>query len=468
MGFFTFGEIRTACGGEFNREPSDLSASVEHIVTDSRQKSFRALFIALEGERFDGHDFLEAALQNGAVLLLVNRKKKALIPAGAEALLVEDPLQAYQDLALFHRNRFPDLKLIALTGSYGKTSPKEILRSIFEQAAGKEHVLATEGNFNNQIGVPKTLLNLTENHRYAIVEMGTNHFGEIAPLARCARPQASMIVSIGNCHLEFLRDCDGVAQEKSEIFKVPGITSAVFPAETAQNGILEEAVKHIPETATFGKSEKATVQAIYHGGTLYGSRFELIHIPEGKRVQVEWSLSGEHQAVNCAGAAALALKMGIDLETIASGVRSVTLPGHRMRRTRHGDTFWINDAYNANPDSMCASLAALKEFADPAKTILVLGDMGELGENCRTGHLKVLSRALELFPGSRIIAVGPKMERAVRQIENGTGRFYLAGNAAEAGDTVRSAVRKGDIVFLKASHSMNLSAIEPAEEEEKI
>ena len=474
MGFFTFEEIRTACGGEFNTNTPDLSSSVENIVSDSRQETFRGLFIALEGERFDGHDFLETALQNGAVLLLVNRKKKERIPEGAAALLVEDTLKAYQDLALFHRKRFPDLKLIALTGSYGKTSTKEILKSIFVQAAGEKHVLATEGNFNNQIGVPKTLLNLTKDHRYAIVEMGTNHFGEIAPLVRCARPQASMIVSIGNCHLEFLRDPDGVAEEKSEIFKVQSVQTAVFPLETPQRGILERAALHISNIATFGKSPRATVRAVYHGGTLDGSKFELIHTPGGKRIMVEWALSGEHQAVNCAGAAALALEMGIDLETIGEGVRHVTLPGNRMRRTRHGESFWINDAYNANPDSMCASLAALAEFADPASTLLVLGDMGELGKNSLDGHLKVLSCAAALFPESRIVAIGPKMAQAVLVLEtagkgerNGEKRFLLAGSAEESIPYVRSLVRKGDLVFLKGSNAMKLFLLEPPDEDGK-
>ena len=263
MGFFTFGEIRTACGGEFNQPGVDPAAMVENVVTDSRLQTKQALFIALEGERFDGHKFLKNALENGAVLLLVNRKKKEFLPEGAAALLVEDTLKAYQDLALFHRNRFPDLKLMALTGSYGKTSTKEILRSIFSKAAGKEHVLATEGNFNNQIGVPCTLLRLTAEHRYAIVEMGTNHFGEIAPLTRCARPQASLIVSIGNCHLEFLRDHDGVAQEKSEIFKAESVEKAVIPHETPQRGILEQAASHAASLSTFGKTSGATVQAIY-------------------------------------------------------------------------------------------------------------------------------------------------------------------------------------------------------------
>ena len=196
MALFTFAEVREACGGTFS--PSvDPEAVIDTVSTDSRKTQENMLFFALEGERFDAHDFLEDAVRNGAVLLCVSAKKANKIPFGASALLVEDTLKAYQALAAYHRNRFPALKVIALTGSSGKTSSKEILRSIFQHVYGKDHVLATEGNTNNQIGVPQNLLKLNEDHQVAIIEMGTNHHGEIEPLARIALPEAALIVSIG-------------------------------------------------------------------------------------------------------------------------------------------------------------------------------------------------------------------------------------------------------------------------------
>ena len=226
MGLFTFREIQQVCWGKFN-SPQSPDATVDEIVTDTRVPMKNALFIALAGERFDAHDYLADAIRNGAALLCVNRAQADKVPPGAAAVLVKSTLEAYQALAGYHRNRFSDLKVAALTGSCGKTTTKEILRTIFEFVAGKEHVLATQGNTNNQIGVPQNLLKLNPNHQYAVIEMGTNHPGEIWPIAEIAAPETAIVVSIGNCHLEFFHDLDGVASEKSNIFFPDSVRNAV-------------------------------------------------------------------------------------------------------------------------------------------------------------------------------------------------------------------------------------------------
>ncbi|MBO4632156.1 MAG: UDP-N-acetylmuramoyl-tripeptide--D-alanyl-D-alanine ligase, partial [Lentisphaeria bacterium] len=394
MGLFTFQEIQAVCGGEFNRS-AELTAEVDEVVTDTRTPMKNALFIALAGERFDAHNYLADAVRNGAALLCVDRNKAEKVPPGATAILVESPLAAYQALAGYYRRRFPELKLAALTGSCGKTSTKEILRAIFEHAAGTGHVLATEGNTNNQIGVPRNLLRLTGEHRYAVIEMGTNHHGEIEPLAEIAAPQTSLIVSIGSCHLEFFVDLNGVASEKSHIFAPESVQDAVFPQECGGNDILRKAASRIPGQYTFGESPESTVQVIYHGGNLEGSSFELIETASRKRIEVQWNLTGRHQALNAGCAAAAALSFGIPLEMIGEAIGNIKLPGFRMRKTRHRFVLWLNDAYNANPDSMCAALNWLSEFADPAHLLLVLGDMGELGKESLKGHMRVIAFAFE-------------------------------------------------------------------------
>lgn len=466
MGLFTFEEIRQVCGGTFNRE-ADLNTVVDEVVTDTRQPMRQALFIALSGERFDAHDYLDDAVRGGAALLCVDKDKADKIPAGATALLVDSPLTAYQALAGFHRSRFPKLKLAALTGSCGKTSTKEILRSIFAHAAGPEHVLATAGNTNNQIGVPQNLLRLNPGHEYAVIEMGTNHHGEIEPLAKIARPQTSLIVSIGCCHLEFFHDLNGVATEKSHIFLPDSVRAAVYPKQCGGHDILVKAAAHVPEKYTFGETPDASVQVIYHGGNLNGSSFELIESAAGKKVRVDWNLTGRHQAVNAAGAAAAALAFGIPLETIAEAIRQVKLPGLRMKKTRHGSALWINDAYNANPDSMCAALGWLAEFASPEHLLLVLGDMGELGGDTLKGHMRVLSFSWDNLPGARIAAVGPKMTEALAVLSL-TGKRSVTAfpSAKEAVDGVRAMVKADDLVFLKGSRSTGLEVIEPEEHPE--
>ena len=462
MSLFTFKEIKDVCSGRFNRS-APLTASVDEVVTDSRKPMKNALFIALSGEKFDAHDYLGDAVRNGASLLCVEAAKAEKVPAGAFAILVDSPLQAYQALAGCHRKRFPELKLAALTGSCGKTTTKEILRTIFEYAAGKEHVLATEGNTNNQIGVPRNLLRLTGQHRYAVIEMGTNHHGEIEPLAEIAQPETSLIVSIGNCHLEFFIDLNGVATEKSHIFSPGSVRNAVFPQECGGNVILRKASSSIARKLTFGESPAASLQVIYGGGNLDGSSFELVDTASGKKVSVQWNLTGRHQALNAGGAAAAALTFGIPLETIAEAIRQVQVPGFRMKRTYHQDALWINDAYNGNPDSICAALGWLSEFADPARLLLVLGDMGELGSESLKGHMRVLSFAFENLPGARIAAVGMKMTEALAVLDL-TSKHDLVTvfpDAASAVQKVRSMAKPGDLVFLKGSRSTGLEIIEP-------
>ncbi len=464
MPLFSFGEILNASGGEFVNV-SDFHISVDSLSTDSRKPMKNGLFIALSGENFDGHDYLRQAIASGAVLLCIEKGKISLLPPGVPAILVDSPLLVYQKLAHLYRRRFKDLKVIALTGSSGKTSAKEVLRAIFSHVYGAEHVLATEGNTNNQIGVPQNLMRLTDKHKICILEMGTNHFGEIEPIARIAEPDVSLVVSIGSCHLEYLKTLDGVATEKSHILMALSKDgTAVIPQTSPGNGILRAAAGHAAKILTFGYSDKATLEVVYKGGNIRGSSFELINHENGERAAVEWGLSGRHQACNAAGAAAVGIAFGIPLAQIAEGIAETRLPGLRMRVTEHAGATWINDAYNANPDSMRASLEWLGEFADENHLLLVLGDMGEIGRTALKEHLKVLSYARRIFPEAEIAAVGRHMSKAVAVMELVSRKNIAAYPSASAAvEPVRAKVRKGDLVFLKASRRTGLEIIEPAE-----
>lgn len=453
---FRFDEIREATGGTLLNPPQ--GEGVDSITTDSRLAAPNSLFLAIAGEQFDGHDFLEAALKQGARLLCVERSRLSKLPPGAPAIVVDSTIRAYQNLARFHRLRFP-VKAIALTGSSGKTSVKEMLRAIFNRAYGAEHVLATEGNTNNQIGVPQNLLRLTGEHKICILECGTNHHGEIEPLSETIRPDAALIVSIGRCHLEYLGSLEGVAAEKSTIFRhlsPEGV--AVIPLQTPGFDIMKQAAGN-HTVLCYGKGANSVMEAVYRGGNITGSSFELIDHRTGETVVVNWGLSGKHQAANAAGAAAVATAFGIPLREIAEGLAGCVLPGMRMKITRHGDAQWINDAYNANPDSMHATLEWLGEFADPAKLLLVLGDMREVGESSGDVHREVLKQALRTFPGARIAAVGPEMTRAAEELNE--PRIQTFPDSTTAAERVRQMVRPGDLVFLKASRGTRLERIEP-------
>jgi len=376
---------------------------------------------------------------------------------------VKNTVSAYQALAHFHRSRFPGVRMLALTGSCGKTSTKETVRAILNAAYGAEHVLATEGNTNNQIGVPRNLFRLNDQHKAAIIEMGTNHPGEIEPLVRCAEPESSMIVSIGNCHLEFLGSLEGVAREKSHVFMtLNGRSRAAVPAEAAGFDIMVKNAKATgAEVVTFGKTPDCDFCSEYLGGTLKGATFRLTKKSTGESSVIEWGIPGAHQANNAAGAAALADSLGIPFDVIAKGIENTALPGMRMRLAKHGGATWINDAYNANPDSMKASLGWLAEFADPAKLVLALGDMGELGDSSAAGHLSVLETAQKLLPGARIVAIGPKMKAAAATLKQAPYKIF--DSTADAVNGFAACVRPDDLVFLKASRSTGLEKLEPAE-----
>ncbi len=461
---FSSDELETLVSESGGKRLGNTSSrfTAENVCTDTRTMTANCLFLAFSGEKYDAHDFLENIADNHPAAICINMDKTDRlnrIPENIPVFAVPSTLQFYQRLAKFHRMRFPCLRLLALTGSCGKTSTKEAVRAILEYTYGKDCVLATEGNTNNQFGVPKNLLRLHSGHKTGILEMGTNHHGEIEPLADCVQPESSMIVSIGNCHLEFLGSLEGVAREKSHIFKfLPASGTAVIPREAVGFDIMKQAAgSH--RIVTFGTTADADFQARYSGGNLYGSSFALTKKSTGESAVVQWHIPGAHQACNAAGAAALADTLGIPFDKIAAGLANTTLPGMRMRIAEHAGATWINDAYNANPDSMKASLQWLSEFAEAEKLVLALGDMGELGTGSGEGHRSVLSTAARLFPKARIITVGAKMKVAAAELDLKTTVSF--DTSADAAARFHEFIKPGDTIFLKASRSTGMEKIEP-------
>ena len=458
---FTLKEIEQAVGGQWINEP-DLSSTVSAVKTDSRENCSDALFIALAGEKFDAHDFLPKSVEAGAAALCVNRKFANLIDPSwrIPVLLTDDTLLAYQQLGAFHKNRLKGLKTIAVTGSMGKTSVKEIIRSILIADAGEEAVYATVGNTNNQVGVPQNLLALTAQHKFAVIEMGTNHHGEIEPLSRCTRPDVAVINSIAPCHLEHLGDLDGVAREKAMILAhLNPAGTAVIPDVSASMHIIEAAAAKF-KTLRFGSTDNADVKALYLGGTLHGSAIELIFKSfNNRRIRVEWPLSGAHQAGNAAAGACAAIALGISPDSIAAGLKNCVLPGMRMKISEKNGMTWINDAYNANPGSMLAALQWLNEFADQEKLVLVLGDMLELGSACHAEHRKIAAAALETFPKARFFFVGSRMSAALHEIA-ASANVVACQDSDEAAEKVKKVLAPGTMILLKGSRGIRLEKVE--------
>jgi UDP-N-acetylmuramoyl-tripeptide--D-alanyl-D-alanine ligase len=261
-------ELTQSTAGRWNTVLSS-KFTVDRIVTDTREDCSGDLFLALRGENFDAHNFLDAAVAAGAAALCIEEKfaDRIKFEWNIPVLLVDDTLKAYQAIANSYKKRFPGLRSVAITGSMGKTSCKEIIRSILTAAVGEKAVYATRSNTNNQVGVPQNLLKVNSGHRFCVLEMGSNHFGEIEPLSRTLEPDVALINSIAPCHLEAFGDVHGVAKEKCKIFsalKPDGI--AVIPRDCPEIDYLIEQTEKF-KTMRFG----IDVEVIYHGGNLHGS-----------------------------------------------------------------------------------------------------------------------------------------------------------------------------------------------------
>ena len=449
---FSAAELAAATGGRWDGVPAPGRIGV---FTDTRQSGVGLLFIALAGERFDAHAFLDRAVESGAAALCIRESFSGPTPIGIPVLRVRDTLAAYQAVAGWHRRRFSQLGIAAVTGSVGKTSVKEMLAAIGRTAAGSAGaVVSTVGNTNNQVGVPQNLLRLTAATRYAVIEMGTNHPGEILPLSRITMPEVAVVNSIAPCHLEFLGDLDGVAREKATIFA--GLRpegTAVIPADLPQEPILRRAAgEH--RILTFGASKAADCRVEYLGGALAGSRFRLIFIT-GEDFTVDWRLTGAHQAINAAAAAAVAQVLGIAPALIAAGLPETVLPGMRMKTAVIAGVTYINDAYNANPASMQAALTQLLELHPSGRLILVLGGMCELGEVSLAEHHSLLEFVHREFPEALTITVGAEFDGL------DSPRHFAA--AADVAPVLSALVRSGDVVFAKGSRGVGVeNALPPA------
>ena len=354
------------------------------VSTDSRKIEAGQLFIALRGENFDGHEFLATANAAGAVAAVVAADAVAALPEVALPLMVvEDTRLALGALAAAWRSRFV-LPLVAVTGSNGKTTSKEMLSSIMRAAHG-DAVLATQGNFNNDIGLPLTLLTLSAQHRAAVIEMGMNHPGEIAYLARIARPTVALVTNAQRAHLEGMGSIDMIAREKGSVFEElvsPGV--AVFRADDEWTDLWrEQSTGHA--TMTFALDHPAEVTGHYQA---HGLDNRLTIKGGGQEVEVTLALPGAHNARNALGAAAAALAAGVSLEAVGRGLNAFRgIKGRLQRRAGVGGAMLLDDTYNANPDSVRAGIDVLASTV--GKKILVLGDMGEIGDMTGQFHDEV-------------------------------------------------------------------------------
>lgn len=384
------------------------------VSTDTRAAAGGQLFIALRGERFDAHDFLAQAVANGAAAVLVADEGK--LPAGISAVLVADTRLALGRLAAAWRAAFK-LPVIAVTGSNGKTTTKEMIASILQAHFGDD-VLATRGNFNNDIGLPLTLLGLNATHRAAVIEMGMNHPGEIAYLAPIGAPDVALVTNAQRAHLEGMGDMDEVAREKGSIFGgLPAGGIAVINADDNYADCWRAmAAPHV--VRSFGIDRAADVQGKVRQ---HGLETDLeLSAPEGSAT-IRLRIPGRHNARNAVAAAAACLAAGLPLAAVAAGLHAFAgVKGRLQRRAGKRGAEILDDTYNANPDSVRAGIDVLA--ATVGRKLLVLGDMGEIGEASGQYHDEIGGYAKSQGV-DRLFALGDAAQQAVRNFGEGARHY---------------------------------------------
>jgi UDP-N-acetylmuramoyl-tripeptide--D-alanyl-D-alanine ligase len=421
---------------------SGADAVFTGVSSDTRTLKRGDLFVALRGERFDGHGFLPAAKAAGAVAALVDGKFAGEYPL--PVLVVEDTRRALGDLARYWRARFSPA-LIAVTGSNGKTTVKEMLAAILRQHAGEDAVLATAGNLNNDIGLPLTLLRLRHAHRWCAIELGMNHQGEIAYLAGIARPTVALVNNAQREHLEFMRSVAEVAAENSSVYDaLPADGIAVINADDAQAAVFRSRAGK-RRIVDFGL-EAAHVSGEYRLAPL--SSEIRVRTPAGE-VETTLAIPGLHNVRNALAAAACAFAAGIGVQSIGAGLSAFRPYSARLqvKSTRSGATL-IDDSYNANPDSVRAAIDVLASC--PGPTVLVLGDMGEVGEHGADFHREVGAYARAKGVSS-LLALGEATRHAVQAFGAGARHFADAQELAKAA--------QGKTILVKGSRFMKMERV---------
>ena len=451
----TLEAIAQACGGILHGY-NGIEGTVKGVELDSRKLQEGYLFIATRGERVDGHSFIGQAFEKGCPAVVCEKLPEEMPGA---CILVEDSFKALQDIAAYYREQL-DVKVVGITGSVGKTSTKEVIASTLAQ---KYNVLKTEGNFNNEIGLPLTILRIRKEHEVAVLEMGINHFGEMHRLSRMAKPDVCVITNIGQCHLEFLGDRDGVLKAKTEMFdfmKKDGIVC--LNGDDDKLITVEEVYGNVP--VFFGKGEHCDIRAVdveNHG--LDGSAAYVIEKSAGgmgEAYQDKWKIHihvpGEHMVLNAMAAVAVGKALELTNDEIATGIAKADTIGGRSHIIRDDVLTVVDDCYNANPVSMKAAVELL-ETAQTRK-VAILGDMFELGEDEKKLHHEVGS-----FIANRnidvVICIGSLSEEIYLAAKAGSAKCYHFMTKADMMEKADALICKNDTVLIKASHGMGFSEL---------
>ncbi len=450
---FTLAEIAAACGGEYVGDPSLKNACITSVERDSRRIQNGSLFLAIPGERVDGHDFIESCFDSGAVCAICEKPPKN---ASKPYILVPSTLAAVKKIGRAYREKF-DIPVVGVSGSVGKTSTKEMLYAVLSQ---KYKTHKTEGNLNNELGVPLTLLSMPEDAEAAVIEMGISGFGEMTRLSEMAQPTICVLTIIGCCHLENLGDRDGVLKAKTEMFRHARDNAAyILNGDDDKLCTVTEVNGKAP--IFFGISEKNRYHAenIENNGE-GGVRCTLCF--DGNRLDVTIPAIGTYMVSNALAAVAAGKLLGLSDEELKRGVESYKTVGSRAHVINTDSLRVIDDCYNANPTSVGSAIRSLSRCV--GRKVCILGDMLELGDDARGLHYQTgeLARACGI---DLVLTAGPlaaEIARGASQPEHSfPGREELIA-------ALPGLVKRGDTVLVKASRSMRFEEITAALEQIKL
>ena len=423
----------------------DGTLVINKVSTDSRTIKPGELFVALRGENFEGHDFVEASAKAGATGALVDLKWVGNVPNNFALLRATDTLQAYQTLAENYRRSLA-LKVLAITGSNGKTSTKDFAASVL---ARRFRVTKTEGNFNNHVGLPRTILEATSEDEVAVWEIGMNHPGEIAVLSKIAAPDAAIITNIGVAHIEFMGSREAIALEKGALAEAVGPQGTVIL--NADDPFTERIAARTRAKVVLAGTTGGAVSAIEIRQSAEGAEFTIV---EGAhRCRAQLPVAGLHMVQNALLAVAAGRAFGLSIEECAAGLAAAPLTKARLQIKEINGVQFLDDSYNANPDSMKAALRTLVELDTEGKRIAVLGEMRELGAESERGHREVGETAATLGV-NQLITIGDTAEMIAAGARTaGLGKVSSARSTAEAAKLLGEIAEPGDLVLIKGSRA---------------
>lgn len=422
------------------------------ITTDSRKIESGSLFIPLKGERFDGHCYITQAMNDGASAFLYDKDFDIDPIAAQDGLAVKNTLKAYQDLGHIYRKKLKNTRFIGLTGSSGKTTLKEIL-SLVLSAYGKTK--STEKNYNNEIGVPKTLLSISDKDRFAVVEMGARHVLDIGPLTDIAQPDVSILTGVGISHIGEFGSLDNIYKTKLEIFThAPTGNLKIGPSDDLR---ILEVLRTYPQHLTVGFSEQSHIKIESMSPKSGG--MQITYMLNQEPLVIEIGVFHEALPINIGYAIAVVHGLGMSTDKIATALASFNGLEGRYQRFNVGQKTCIDDAYNANTESMLAGLESFAKTFDTDQSVLVLGDMLELGDLSAQEHRKIGKKIYEISKNSNVVLVGTQIEHTKKELlDQGfdNSKICQYSNYKELLDELDKVMALGENFYFKSSHGVGI------------